>query len=353
MAPLVLLFHAFGATRLTGQLFVVAVGAAVAGLTVVAGLRFLPRPYALLAGLVVALTPSQALFSSVVLREAHVWLGLVIVGCGAILAASTDRRRLATGLGVAAGGALLVAFLRDQTALAACWALVLAMMLAPRERWAMRVAAALAIAVIVPWVGGAGVGGWRLTSETATELAQTRAKLAVGAKSAFVDPATPAESAAAPPENGIGDNVARLPGGLVDVAIRPFPWESTDGISLLLARIENLEWYMLYGLAAVGIAVSVRRRRHRLALQFPVLLMGMLVGIAALTQGNLGTAFRHRDQMLWALALCAAAGVRWLVCDSRWARRPGACEEPAAAPQAQAGERVPAAVAMAPARPNG
>src|SRR5215211_2958976 len=61
MAPLVLLFHAFGATRLTGQLFVVAAGAAVAGLTVVAALRFLPRVYALLAGLVVALTPSQAL----------------------------------------------------------------------------------------------------------------------------------------------------------------------------------------------------------------------------------------------------------------------------------------------------
>jgi hypothetical protein len=266
-------------------------------------------------------TPSQALFSAVVLREAHVWLGLVIVGCGAILATSTDRRRLGTGLAIAAGGALLVAFLRDQTALAACWALVLAMALAPRERWATRVAVALAIAVIVPWVGGAGVGGWRLTSETATQLPQTRAKLAVGAKSAFVDPATPAQSAAAPPANGIGDNLTRLPDGLVDVTIRPFPWESTAGISLLLARLENLEWYVLYVLAAVGIVVSVRRRPDRLALQFPVLLMGMLLGIAALTQGNLGTAFRHREQMVWALALCAAAGLQWLVLDSRFAKR--------------------------------
>jgi hypothetical protein len=352
MAPLVLLFHVFGPTRLTGQIYVVVFGAAVAGLTVILGLRFLRPAYAVLAGLVVALTPSQVLFSSVVLREAHVWLALAVVAFGAVLAVSTDLRRLVTGLGVATVGLLLAAFLRDQTALAACWALVLAMMIAPRRRWATRVAVALAIAAIVPWVGGAGVAGWRLTSETAAQLPQTRAKLAVGAKSAFVEPRTQAQSAAEPPDAGIRDNLARVPEGLVDVTIRPFPWEATAGIALLLARIENLEWYLLYGLAAVGIVVSVRRRRDRWALQFPVLVMGMLVGIAALTQGNLGTAFRHRDQMLWALALCAAAGVQWFVHDSRWARDPRSVVESESASAAAAGERVPAAVLMAPTRSN-
>jgi hypothetical protein len=52
-----------------------------------------------------------------------------------------------------------------------------------------------------------------------------------------------------------------------------------------------------------------------------VLVMGILVGIAALTQGNLGTAFRHREQMLWGLALCAAAGAEWLVVHASAARR--------------------------------
>jgi hypothetical protein len=42
----------------------------------------------------------------------------------------------------------------------------------------------------------------------------------------------------------------------------------------------------------------------------------MMIGIAAVTQGNLGTAFRHREQVLWVLALGAAAGAEWL-----WARR--------------------------------
>ena len=53
--------------------------------------------------------------------------------------------------------------------------------------------------------------------------------------------------------------------------------------------------------------------------------LGMLAGIAALTQGNLGTAFRHRDQVVWVLALCGAAELQWLVLQSRWARtRPSA-----------------------------
>lgn len=33
-----------------------------------------------------------------------------------------------------------------------------------------------------------------------------------------------------------------------------------------------------------------------------------MIGIAALTQGNVGTAFRHRGQILWALAILAVVG---------------------------------------------
>jgi hypothetical protein len=53
-----------------------------------------------------------------------------------------------------------------------------------------------------------------------------------------------------------------------------------------------------------------------------------MVGIAAVTQGNLGTAFRHREQVLWVLALGAAAGAEWL-----WSRRG---ERHAAVAEAQA-----------------
>src|SRR4051812_26787619 len=75
-APLVFLFRIFGPERIVGQLFAVAAGVAAAGITVAIGIRFLRPAFAVLAGAIVALTPSQVLFSSVVLREGEVWLCL-------------------------------------------------------------------------------------------------------------------------------------------------------------------------------------------------------------------------------------------------------------------------------------
>jgi hypothetical protein len=383
--PLVVLFQVFGPERLVGQFFSAVVGAAVAGMTVAIALRFLRPSFALVAGLVVALAPSQVLFSSVVLREAHVWLALTLVAVGAILMARTEWRALAAGVVAVVGGLLALGFLRDQTMLAAAWALALALAISPRRLWIPRMAAGLAVVLVVPLIGGAGLGGAKLIGNNAETLAKTRAKLAVGATSAFGG-ATPPPSAggtpgnaappaqAAPPgapvpaaptgtvsdtaraasnrDDGIRTGVAHLPAGLVDVTLRPFPWQSTVGLSLLLARVETIAWYLLYALTAVGIVVSLRRRPARLALQFPVLVMGMLVGIAALTQGNLGTAFRHRDQILWVLALCSAAALQWLLRESRWARRRGGDPDLVAAPakEAPAPAVAPQLVLPAPAR---
>jgi hypothetical protein len=223
--------------------------------------------------------------------------------------------------------------------LAAAWALAIAVFLMPRHAWLPRVAAVLAVVAIVPWIGGVGIAGWNLVVTRAPQAATERATLAVGANSAFSGPKPTAPSgAAASPgpseatkasvaagtESTVRTSLSHLPVGLVDVSLRPFPWQPTVGLTLLMARIETLGWYLLYALTLLGIVVSLRRRQARLALQFPVLLLGMIVGIAALTQGNLGTAFRHRDQILWILALCSMAGVQWLVLESRWARRPRA-----------------------------
>ena len=126
-------------------------------------------------------------------------------------------------------------------------------------------------------------------------------------------------------------NISRVPQGLIDVTLRPFPWESTSGIALLLARVENVVWYLLYALAALGAVVAVRRPTARNALLFPAFVTGLLVAVAAVTQGNLGTAFRHRNQILWALALGGAYGVQWLVTESRFVRDRTTAADPSAA----------------------
>jgi hypothetical protein len=217
-----------------------------------------------------------------------------------------------------------------------------------------RVVVALTLAAIVPWIGQVGVGGWQLAAGAFPRLGATRATLAVGANSAFGEPAQPppaptqaTDAAGAPAivartekDKAITSGFSHLPEGLLNVTMRPYPWESTPSLSLFLARVENVGWYLLYALCALGIVVSIRRRAARLALQFPMLLLGMMVGIAALTQGNLGTAFRHRDQVLWALALGAAAGAQWL--SVRWAQRRAAPSPAVAA--------TPPATAAAPER---
>jgi hypothetical protein len=344
--PLMSLFCVFGPGRLLGALFSAVVGAACAGVTVAITKQFLRPAFALSAGLIVALLPSQVLFSSVVLREAHVWLCLTIVAGGALLLMSVDWRRIAVGGALAALGVLGLGYLRDQTMFAAAWALALAVIVTPRQLWPLRVTTGLAVAALIPLLAGNGIGGWNLVNGNATTLAKTRATLAVGANSAFggaTPPPGPAPTtsssgtvsdtarAAANRDEGLRAGIGHLPSGLVDVTLRPFPWQSTAGLSLLMARIETVGWYVLYALAIAGILVSLRRRQARLTLQFPVVLMGLLIGIAALTQGNLGTAFRHRDQMVWALALCAAAGLQWLSLESRWSRRRVGAVAPAAA----------------------
>jgi hypothetical protein len=339
-APLTLLFDVLGPSRIMGSLITVVVGAAAAGVTTAIGVRFLRPAFAVLAGLVVALSPSQILFSSVVLREAHVWLALTLVGLGAVLLAHADRRRLAGGLALATAGLLALAYLRPQTLLTAAWALSLAMILTPWRGWIPRVAATLAVVAIVPWIVGLGVGGYQLASAALPRLGNTRATLAVGANSAFTDPGSPGsgdtDKAGAPAivsrveaDKSITSGFSHFPEGVLNVTMRPYPWEPTPSMSLSLARVENLEWYVLYALCAIGILVSIRRRAARLALQFPMLLVAMMIVTAAVTQGNLGTAYRHREQILWALALGAAAGAQWLA--SRWALRRAETAPPAGA----------------------
>src|SRR3954447_17608609 len=198
-APLVALFKIFGPHAIVGRLFAAVLGAATAGVTTAIALRFLRRPFAVAAGLVVALAPSQVLFSSVVLRESEVWLCLVLVALGAVLLMGTDWRRLSAGALLAAVGLLALGWLRDQTMLAAAWALVLALAFAPRPRWLPRLAAGLVLALIIPWLAGASPGGDTLVTSHLVTAEQDRQTLARAANSAFDKPSKGGGSGAQAP----------------------------------------------------------------------------------------------------------------------------------------------------------
>ena len=81
----------------------------------------------------------------------------------------------------------------------------------------------------------------------------------------------------------------------------------TASTSVRLARLEALLWYPLLILSIYGLFRGWSRRRW---LGFPALSAGGIVLVYALTEGNIGTAFRHRAEAVWAVALFAALGAQ-------------------------------------------
>jgi hypothetical protein len=110
-------------------------------------------------------------------------------------------------------------------------------------------------------------------------------------------------------DDGPGADIRAVPRGLVGVLLRPFAWDRTPNTSVLIAKLENFAWYLLYALALIGVWAL---RRDRRPVAYPTIMALGIIAVAALTQGNVGTAFRHRGQILWVLAMLAAAGAHHL-----------------------------------------
>lgn len=400
MRPLGWLFAVIGPYRFLGQALAAVFGAAAAAGAAWLALDVLrSRRAALAAGLIVALMPSQVLWSSVVLRESPVWFALVALALAVTVAGRlTSRRALAGTLMVGCLALLALGDLRDQTLVAAAWSLPLAVVLFRPARPVLVRVGAVAMAVVIPAAAGIGFLGIGLVARAVPALGTIRAHLSLGANSSIIpaievpdaaeDPgsvraeliargyperevdealaaaqdapvALPADepplvgstpTTAAPAEDeelsyadllarslafleegsaesdrftvlATGDgqfvvdesattSLAQIPTGAVAVLLRPMPWEGSDSLGHLLARLENPAWYLLYALAAVGVWAL---RRERRAIAYVLVLSVAVLGSASITQGNIGTAFRHRGQLLWAFALLAVAGTQHLL----------------------------------------
>lgn len=288
-APLAAAFRVVGESRVVGQLWAAVFGAGTAVLTAWLVLQLSRPRWALGAGLVVALLPSQVLWSSLVLRETLVWFALAAIAAALALAAA--RPRGWSLLGAGALGALALASLgalRDQTLVAAALALAVSVVLVPARERLLVAAGGLLVAAAIPAVMGFGVLGLDYVFDAAPTLPERREALAEGADSALDDVEL---------EGGIASVVA--------VTLRPFPWEASTSVAMGFARAEALAWYSLYAAALLGLVTARSAWR---VITFPVFVTGALMAVAALSQGNLGTAYRHRGQVVWALAVIAAAG---------------------------------------------
>ena len=357
MLPITFLYRVFGPAPIVGQLFVVLMGTLTAVLVTRLALEFLTHRWAMGAGVVVALLPSQAFWSSMLMKDASVWFVLAGLGATVAVGSRATGRHLAI-LGVAAGGFLvMLSYLRLHTLVVAAWALMIAAFFGISRDRAARIAGALLLGIMIPWIFGAiGPAGLSLVTNHGS-LEERRFLNAQGASTAIVptqseedgrarqqqlakaaeledraldlegsDPARaeklriqaqdlrlragdariePPPAAGAVNEAPLEPNLRHLPRGLSVMLLEPFPFPFVGSISLRLARLESLLWYPLLALAAIGLW-NVRPHLRQMA--FPLLAGGGVLIMYALSEGNVGTAHRHRGEFVWVVAVLAALG---------------------------------------------
>ncbi len=348
LLPLSWLYQWFGYSVLAGQLLVAGFAALAAGAVTRLAMESLPRRWALFPGGVVALLPSQVLFSSTVFKDAAVWA--VLAGLALVVALLGRSSGWRAAVLLVAVGVLyfLLSHLRLHTLVAAAWAASLAVFAMPGGGRVLQRTGMLALTLFMPFALGLGMGGWGFIVDASATLEQRRLGNAAGAATAFVQPVpeqsdnsgqasgsagtppgqpsgsagTPdAEPGAAAPPSRIdpdageatagGRNPRALLRGLSVMLLEPYPTPSTfENRNVTFALVENLVWWPLLALAAVGL---LRVRRERRVLAFPLLVAGAIVLLYSLSEGNFGTAYRHRGEVVWAVALLAAYGARSLL----------------------------------------
>ena len=101
--------------------------------------------------------------------------------------------------------------------------------------------------------------------------------------------------------------ISRFPLALLSVTFRPlWPIDALPGDSTIstMATVENSLW-----LVFVIVTLIALIRNHSLAPQVTLLLIAYvsiyLAGMAIM-EGNLGTAFRHKSQVIWAVCMLLA-----------------------------------------------
>lgn len=100
--------------------------------------------------------------------------------------------------------------------------------------------------------------------------------------------------------------ITRLPSAIIQVTLRPIPLYDRGSSAQIAAGIENMFWIFLYVL--IIIQVKGLFGRKRLSFEIPAaLFISLFTVAAALYEGNVGTAFRHKGLLLPLLLLIAVS----------------------------------------------
>ena len=246
------------------------------------------------AGLV-ALFPSLILWSALNLREAPTIL-LLNLGLYAFVRLARTRAPRDLVIGVACLGG--IALSRGYLALLLGIGVPIGLLLSRGRTVGGRVVAAAGLAGAVALSVALDIGPELTVSPTLETLEAMRRGLGEGARTAY--------GAAYDVSHPTG--AARfLPVGLAYYLFAPFPWDLGSTLQWVTLP-ETLLWYALIPFMARGVLVAVRNDPRAYGVLATV--MVSIIVPYALVQGNVGTAYRHRAQILPLVFVFVAIGLR-------------------------------------------
>ena len=144
----------------------------------------------------------------------------------------------------------------------------------------------------------AGLGGTLAEEPTLERIQYLRQDMARGANSAF---------GAGADVSTVGGAAAFFPVGLAYFLLAPFPWSVTSVLQQVTLP-ESLVRYVLFLCVLRGSWLALRHDPR--AYTVLVVVLGMVTFSYALVEGNVGTAYRHRAQVLPLFFVLAAVGLR-------------------------------------------
>jgi hypothetical protein len=249
-------------------------------------------PAALRASAYTAWFPSLVLWSALNIRDVWIILLILLICREALI---LQARPGVMSLLLLAGGLLAVVQFRPYILFAVAGPVVVSF-LVQRSRHVGRnlIIGSIAAAAVIYADQTAGENR-RVRLPDLEEISEVRYWGSVGASSGFekVDISTP------------GKAVMYLPKGLALFLLAPFPW-MLGSIRQVLALPETLFFYWLIPWMLLGMR-DLARHHLRTSLMALLIVGGLTLGYA-LGEGNAGTAYRHRAQLLSFFLIFAAVG---------------------------------------------
>lgn len=292
------LYFVFGGYQVVLSYFNCLVGTLLVFLVYRLALRFFHPKVGRFAALLVGLLPSMILWSAVALKDALMTLLLVVALSSCV--ALKERVNLVSVAGVVLPMAAIQS-IRFYMLYFVGFAVAVSLILDRGGRLLTGVYKQIFLVLVT--VGLFVMLGLADNTEASTsyfsleQASSYRRGMAVSARSGFdqdVDISTPVAA------------LSYLPTGVAYLLWAPFPWQLTS-LRPLLAAPETILWWFLFPATVRGILLAVRSRFSETS---ALLIFSItLTGAYSLIQGNVGSAFRLRTQILVFLFIFCAAGI--------------------------------------------